>query len=232
MENKVSEKKNGLAIAGFVCSLCGFVTCGLTSFVGLILSIVGLVKSKDYNENGKGLSIAGIIIGAIFILIYILIFGLGIIGTEDTSNSSKQEHSEKQEMPTTKADSNITTTKKSKEIVKQEFISSCQSIAYEDIARNPDNYIGTKAVFTGEVIQIQEGLFDSIVMRVNVTKGEYDIWDDTIYVNYTYSDGESKFLEDDIITMYGTLEGSKTYTTVLGSTVTIPQFNAKYIKLN
>ena len=58
------------------------------------------------------------------------------------------------------------------------------------------------------------------------------IWDDPIYVNYTYSDGESKFLEDDIIIVYGTLEGSKTYTTVLGSTVTIPQFNAKYIKLN
>ena len=96
MENKVNEKKNGLAIAGFVCSLCGFVTCGLTSFVGLILSIVGLAKSKDYNENGKGLSIAGIIIGAIFVLVYVLIFGLGIMETEDTSKTQNSNQTQDQ----------------------------------------------------------------------------------------------------------------------------------------
>ena len=104
MENKVNEKKNGLAIAGFVCSLCGFVTCGLTSFIGLILSIVGLAKSKDYNENGKGLSIAGIIIGAIFVLVYVLIFGVGIMETEDTSKTQNSNQTQEQTGQTEKQD--------------------------------------------------------------------------------------------------------------------------------
>lgn len=169
------------------------------------------------------------------LLVIIFLCVVGSCGTEEDTSSQKSNSPEpEQEIVTTAKDSipKTTTTTKSPEILKQEFISECQSIAYKDIARNPDNYKGTKAVFTGEVIQVQEGLFNSIVMRVNVTKGNYDIWDDTVYVNYTYSEGESKFLEDDIITMYGTLKGSKTYTTVLGSSVTIPQFDAKYINLN
>lgn len=169
------------------------------------------------------------------LLVIIFLSVVGSCSSEDENSSQNSNNSEtKQEVVTTTKDSTpkTTTTTKSPEVVRQEFISECQSIAYKDIARNPDNYNGTKAVFTGEVIQVQEGLFNSIVMRVNVTKGKYDIWDDTVYVNYTYSEGESKFLEDDIITMYGTLKGSKTYTTVLGSSVTIPQFDAKYINLN
>ena len=93
MENKVNEKKNGLAIAGFVCSICGFVTCGISSIIGFILSIIGLTKSKEYNGNGKGLSIAGIIIGGIFVLMYISLFGLGIIGSDESSNNTKEEQS-------------------------------------------------------------------------------------------------------------------------------------------
>ena len=120
--------------------------------------------------------------------------------------------------------------KKSEEEIKNEFIASCQDFSYEDIARNPNNYKGKNAKFNGKVIQVQEGLLNSVTLRVDVTQGEYGIWDDTVYVNYKYKDdNESKILEDDIITMYGTIDGLKTYTTIFGGEVTIPEMTVKYI---
>jgi hypothetical protein len=57
-----------MAIAGFVCSF-------LIPLVGLILSIIGLKKSKILND-GKGLSTAGIIISSIsmFIVLVMILF--------------------------------------------------------------------------------------------------------------------------------------------------------------
>ena len=67
-------------------------------------------------------------------------------------------------------------------------------------------------------------------MRINVTRGDYGIWNDTVYVIYKYKDGESKFLEDDIVNLYGTYTGLYSYKSVLGGTVTIPGINAKHIE--
>ena len=65
------QRTNGLAIAGFVTSL---VCCGP---VGLVLAIMGLNQiKKDPTQGGKGLAIAGIIIGGIgafFLTIYFFI---------------------------------------------------------------------------------------------------------------------------------------------------------------
>lgn len=53
------QKTNGLAVAGFVCSL---IPC--VSLIGLILSAVGLNQiSKDPSQGGKGLAIAGLVLG-------------------------------------------------------------------------------------------------------------------------------------------------------------------------
>lgn len=57
---------NTLAIVGFVFSF-------LITIVGLICSIIGLVKAKEYGGNGKGLAIAGIIISVVtFVLTLVL----------------------------------------------------------------------------------------------------------------------------------------------------------------
>ena len=65
-------KTNGLAIAGFICSLVGFLCCTISAVVGLVLSIIGLNKIKTTGEKGKGLAIAGIILGAIGVIVSIL----------------------------------------------------------------------------------------------------------------------------------------------------------------
>ena len=56
-------------------------------------------------------------------------------------------------------------------------------IGYDLLARSPSSYEGRLVSFRGKVIQAtQSGL--SYVLRVNVSRGKYDIWNDTIYVDY------------------------------------------------
>lgn len=86
------------------------ITCGLTSIIGLILSIIGLIKSKDYNENGKGLSIAGIVISGVFIFMFIFFFAIGMSLPEETSDDSYINETEEIEKTTTRKQE--TTTKK------------------------------------------------------------------------------------------------------------------------
>lgn len=64
------NKNNGLAIAGFVVSLVSlFINfAGIVGLIATILSAVGLAKSKELNGKGKGLAIAGLIIGIIGIV--------------------------------------------------------------------------------------------------------------------------------------------------------------------
>lgn len=81
--NGAAKKTNGLAIAGFVTSLVStLLCCGAFNMIGLILSIVGLVKAKDYDGNGKGMAIAGIIICAVVMVLSIIVsIILAISGT-------------------------------------------------------------------------------------------------------------------------------------------------------
>ena len=113
---------------------------------------------------------------------------------------------------------------------------ACEKYKYSEIARAPGQYKGKQAKFTGEVIQVQQDTLLGMIfytLRVNVTKkgSYYSYYTDTIYVTYTAEENDPRILEDDIITMYGELQGEKTYTTVMGASVTIPSFDAEYIDI-
>lgn len=99
-------------------------------------------------------------------------------------------------------------------------------ITYKDIARNPDDYKGKKVKFTGYVKQILEGYIYND-MRMS-TSGEYD---DIIYATYSSSLVDGRLLEDDHITICGTVSGLKTYTSVLGSTITLPKISIDQIEI-
>lgn len=51
-------------------------------------------------------------------------------------------------------------------------------------------------------------------------------------LSYLLKDGESRLLEDDVITIYGMNAGTISYKSVLGATITIPCVYAEYIDLN
>ncbi|HUU93662.1 MAG TPA: DUF4190 domain-containing protein [Phycisphaerae bacterium] len=63
-------KRCGLAIASLVCGILSLPTVGLGAILAVILGIVGLVKiSKSHGAlGGKGMAIAGIVLGGLFFL--------------------------------------------------------------------------------------------------------------------------------------------------------------------
>lgn len=119
----------------------------------------------------------------------------------------------------------------------QEFKDSCSTISFEDLSRNPDKYKGNNYKFTGQVIQVQEGWFDTVELRINVTKEEFEyiddvMWTDTIYATVTIPEGADKLLEDDVITFWGTCDGNYSYTSVLGNQISLPKIDIEYYELN
>lgn len=90
-------------------------------------------------------------------------------------------------------------------------------ITYEQLARTPDEYKGEKCKFKGKVIQVMEDE-NFVSIRLAVGGGSnvlYAVIPSNILNN-------ERILEDDYITVYGTSTGVITYTTVMGSELTIP----------
>ncbi len=53
----------------------GFIFAFFLPFLGLIFSIVGLVKSKGLDERGKGLAIAGMVISIVSMVFFVTFVG-------------------------------------------------------------------------------------------------------------------------------------------------------------
>lgn len=110
------------------------------------------------------------------------------------------------------------------------FKTTCQTFTYDEIARHPDDHMLEAAKFTGEVVQVVED-GDTVVMRLAITKGRY-VWSDPILVCYSRTDSsEGRILEDDIITVYGVMMGTYTYTSTMGASITIPYLLCSYVDL-
>jgi hypothetical protein len=67
---------NGFAIASLVCSLLGILLAFLGPVAGIVFGIVGLRQTEQRGESGRGLAIAGIVVGVVVLLLDII----GVIG--------------------------------------------------------------------------------------------------------------------------------------------------------
>ena len=82
--------------------------------------------------------------------------------------------------------------------------------------------------FTGQIMQIQEELgWGGNMMLLSVTDEGYGIYDDNVWVDYDESIDSA---EEDIITVYGEITGSKSYETQIGGETYVPKMRAKYIE--
>lgn len=88
--NKQTVPVSGLSITGFVFAMVSLICCGLVSPLGLVFSIIGLIKIDEGDRTGKGLAIAGIIISAIMLVLFILMIiifnGVIKIGSDIINN--------------------------------------------------------------------------------------------------------------------------------------------------
>lgn len=116
----------------------------------------------------------------------------------------------------------------SPEELEQSYKSQCESISYKSLERTPDDYEGRNVKFSGYVVQVCSETSSPLsysAYRV-ATSGKYDNVVMVLVDNYGSS---SRILEDDYITFYGEYDGLYSYTTVMGSTLTIPKVIAKYV---
>lgn len=95
-------------------------------------------------------------------------------------------------------------------------------ITFDDLSRNPDDFMGKKVEFTGEVLQVTE-LSNEVQIRLATKEASWGGYsDDVIYIYFSSDLIDSRILEEDIITVYGTSQGLHSYTTIMGGNVTLP----------
>jgi hypothetical protein len=87
------------------------------------------------------------------------------------------------------------------------YIAKCNTYSYKDIARNPDNFKGKYAVFTGKVDMVLESKA-GVGLLVRVMIGKDASYKEILYVvDMRATKEEGRILEDDIIKIYGELDG-------------------------
>jgi hypothetical protein len=80
-----SRNTNGMAIAALICGVLGFSTCGVTSILAVIFGHISLSQIRRNDEDGRGLGIAGLVLGYVAVAIGLLILVIVIIAA-NTSN--------------------------------------------------------------------------------------------------------------------------------------------------
>lgn len=106
------------------------------------------------------------------------------------------------------------------------FKASCMKVTYNDIARNPDKYLGEKVVFTGKVLQVlNSSKYTDLLVEID---GKIMYVSCGYFLNYK---GDN-ILNDDSVTFWGQCLKQSTYKTVLGSNNTVPTVIAYYIQIN
>jgi uncharacterized membrane protein YvbJ len=179
-----------------------------------------------------------------WIWVIIVVLVCGIIGavfgkSEEDENKSTTAATTSTPKATKKETQSTAKTikKKTNKQIKKEFKASCKTITYKKLARNPDKYKGKNYKITGQVIQVLESdswFSDTTTLRINMTatKNQFAdggvLWSDTIISAVDIPEGADKILEDDIITLWGTCEGSYQYEAITGQKITAPRIDIKY----
>ena len=156
---------------------------------------------------------------------YVLVENVGTLSSNSINENTKYYDANHNVVNT-----NIDTLKAN---VVSDYKKLCATYNYKDVLRNPDEFKGKQAYWFGKIVQVVSKSQNYSIFRIDVTCEKYEYLDgyycdDTVYVTYL---GQDSFIEDDMIKMWGIMNGTETYTTVLGASVTIPKFTAEYMEL-
>lgn len=206
----------------------------ISFIVFIILGIISVTK-----KNGKGKRNFGISGGAIILLIVgVIMIGASSTPSEEAAASTTEEASNnepeltpeeqkaaEEQKAKEEAEAQAQAEKEAKEEEAKaeqeakEKRENAEPIEYAQLEKNPDRYAGEYVKYQGQVVQIQEG--DNMTsIRLAVTQDSYGYnSDDIVYVEY---DGYTDFVDDDIVTIYGEVYGSYSYTSQAGWEITIP----------
>jgi len=148
----------------------------------------------------------------------VVILVLILISLNSGSNNNTQQSNSSPVASTTSTPSNSVCSDPST------IKANAKKISFATLNKDPDSFNGTDAEFTGQIVEIQESNGQGII-RLAVTKDPVLGWSfsDIIWVNYT---GHNNFVKDDVVTVYGVLQGSYTYTSQANFQITLPSMEA------
>ena len=175
-------------------------------------------KIPFFKKRNSTSSLVGFV--CVFILFMVVWSILGNFFSDDYKNYLKQKNAE-----------SSTGAQEQQFETQEDYKQACQTFVYEDLLRHPEQYKGNLATFTGKVEQVRN-YSDKVWFRLGTNEDDFGIWSDMVFVEFNYADtSKARILEDDMLTVYGELNGIKTYTAIFGNEVQIPYLKAKYIKM-
>ncbi|HCT82948.1 hypothetical protein VYH81_04690 [Streptococcus anginosus] len=220
-------------------------------FVGGLIGIWYFIKKKP-NKQYRNIAIAITLVGffgtALFNKPTSETKSTTTSSTVTTTSKSKEETKSSEELAASKASSEAAASKASEEKAKKEAETKASMEAaaaqkakeeaekkdpatyptqtYDEMARNGDSHAGEKIQITGKVIQVQDSDDGGATLRVATSADGYD---DVYLVQIMSSEWKGhRLLEDDQITIYGTVYGLYSYKTVMGNTQTVPAIIAVF----
>lgn len=109
-----------------------------------------------------------------------------------------------------------------------QWMNSCTEVDYDTLAHNVSGMKGQRVKITGKVFQVVNNPFSKAYMFD--MRNPYDT-NNMNFMQHVYvtASKNTNLIENDQVTIYGTVEGTQTYTTVLGAQRTVPKVKAVYI---
>ena len=211
-----------------------FLGIGLKVFLGiflmgsflffLVLTLVSLFKRNLRTTFWLPIVFIACIMS---LIIFIVVVNIPFVGTAAQETGAKEVSGQREVVEEPAGE-----TKAKKEAVNEETIEDIKSkaienLGYDELLRHNEEYIGEIVYYRGKVDQVSENWGGSYTLRIFVTKGEYGLWEDDIWANYK---GE-RVLEGDIVDIWGKVKGVKKYTTVLGSSRSIPEIDILHLEV-
>lgn len=172
----------------------------VTSLGGVIMVIAGILTIPGTRRRIEGAANVKLSMGIVAAIYFIGVVGGVGIAIDQTSSTP---------------DYNV-----------DEVKSDAQTVDYDELLRNIEDYEGASVEYRGQVMQVIDRDGDQYILRVAVTRESFG-WDDDVYISW---EGE-RVLEEDIIRFWGVVEGPITYETVLGNERTIPEITAVDIEV-
>jgi len=85
-------RTNSLAVAALVCGVAEFFTLGLTALPAVILGHMARSQIRRTGEHGRGLALAGLILGWAAIILFVLVVAVGTVTMVRVGHSAPVSH--------------------------------------------------------------------------------------------------------------------------------------------
>lgn len=92
---------------------------------------------------------------------------------------------------------------------KANYIASCEVIDYNDLCRNPNDYVGKRIAVTGQISSYSSGnlaVASGFTLFEDYSLSESSFYQKSWLIDFTQPES-NRILKDDIVTFYGTFSG-------------------------